>query len=387
MAKGKLGFGWMRLPQKSENPEDIDFEQVNQMVDAYLDAGFDYFDTSYVYHNGKSENAIQRCLISRYPREKFRLASKLPTFAITKEEQVEEIFAQQLEKCGTEYFDYFLLHNVNGIRYEREIKECHMFEHMQQWKKDGKIRHIGFSYHDSADNLDKILSEHPEVEFVQIALNYIDWNAYLIQAKKCYEVIRKHGCQVIVMEPVKGGMLAKVPEKAEALMKQEAPRMSPASWAIRFAAGLDGILTVLSGMSDLAQVEDNISYMKDFQPLNDRELKILKEVSRIYKEEGPVHTADFSKYEEISPKGVSAAAILEAYNNCMLQPNPGFAAEHNYFSVEKAKHGIKTEENCIPLPAVLSEGTDISDMVKEAEGFLNSNLHYSDLIGISICVI
>lgn len=373
MAKGKLGFGWMRLPQKSENPEDIDFEQVNQMVDAYLDAGFDYFDTSYVYHNGKSENAIQRCLISRYPREKFRLASKLPTFAITKEEQVEEIFAQQLEKCGTEYFDYFLLHNVNGIRYEREIKECHMFEHMQQWKKDGKIRHIGFSYHDSADNLDKILSEHPEVEFVQIALNYIDWNAYLIQAKKCYEVIRKHGCQVIVMEPVKGGMLAKVPEKAEALMKQEAPRMSPASWAIRFAAGLDGILTVLSGMSDLAQVEDNISYMKDFQPLNDRELKILKEVSRIYKEEGPVHTADFSKYEEISPKGVSAAAILEAYNNCMLQPNPGFAAEHNYFSVEKAKHGIKTEENCIPLPAVLSEGTDISDMVKEAEGFLNSN--------------
>lgn len=376
MAKGKLGFGWMRLPQKSENPEDIDFEQVNQMVDAYLDAGFDYFDTSYVYHNGKSENAIQRCLISRYPREKFRLASKLPTFAITKEEQVEEIFAQQLEKCGTEYFDYFLLHNVNGIRYEREIKECHMFEHMQQWKKDGKIRHIGFSYHDSADNLDKILSEHPEVEFVQIALNYIDWNAYLIQAKKCYEVIRKHGCQVIVMEPVKGGMLAKVPEKAEALMKQEAPRMSPASWGIRFAAGLDGILTVLSGMSDLAQVEDNISYMKDFQPLNDRELKILKEVSRIYKEEGPVHTADFSKYEEISPKGVSAAAILEAYNNCMLQPNPGFAAEHNYFSVEKAKHGIKTEENCIPLPAVLSEGTDISDMVKEAEGFLNSNAFF-----------
>lgn len=376
MAKGKLGFGWMRLPQKSENPEDIDFEQVNQMVDAYLDAGFDYFDTSYVYHNGKSENAIQRCLISRYPREKFRLASKLPTFAITKEEQVEEIFAQQLEKCGTEYFDYFLLHNVNGIRYEREIKECHMFEHMQQWKKDGKIRHIGFSYHDSADNLDKILSEHPEVEFVQIALNYIDWNAYLIQAKKCYEVIRKHGCQVIVMEPVKGGMLAKVPEKAEALMKQEAPRMSPASWAIRFAAGLDGILTVLSGMSDLAQVEDNISYMKDFQPLNDRELKILKEVSRIYKEEGPVHTADFSKYEEISPKGVSAAAILEAYNNCMLQPNPGFAAEHNYFSVEKAKHGIKTEENCIPLPAVLSEGTDISDMVKEAEEFLNSNAFF-----------
>lgn len=376
MAKGKLGFGWMRLPQKSENPEDIDFEQVNQMVDAYLDAGFDYFDTSYVYHNGKSENAIQRCLISRYPREKFRLASKLPTFAITKEEQVEEIFAQQLEKCGTAYFDYFLLHNVNGIRYEREIKECHMFEHMQQWKKDGKIRHIGFSYHDSADNLDKILSEHPEVEFVQIALNYIDWNAYLIQAKKCYEVIRKHGCQVIVMEPVKGGMLAKVPEKAEALMKQEAPRMSPASWAIRFAAGLDGILTVLSGMSDLAQVEDNISYMKDFQPLNDRELKILKEVSRIYKEEGPVHTADFSKYEEISPKGVSAAAILEAYNNCMLQPNPGFAAEHNYFSVEKAKHGIKTEENCIPLPAVLSEGTDISDMVKEAEGFLNSNAFF-----------
>ena len=370
---GKLGFGLMRLPTLENGT--IDIEQVKQMVDMYLGAGFTYFDTAWMYMGYESEVALRKSLVERYPRDKFTVASKLPIGFLKSKEEQEEIFNKQLEKTGLEYFDYYLVHNVNANTIGN-ARKYDSFKFVADKKKEGKVKHIGFSFHDSPELLEEVLKEHPEVEFVQIALNYIDWNAYLIQAKKCYEVIRKHGCQVIVMEPVKGGMLAKVPEKAEALMKQEAPRMSPASWAIRFAAGLDGILTVLSGMSDLAQVEDNISYMKDFQPLNDRELKILKEVSHIYKEEGPVHTADFSKYEEISPKGVSAAAILEAYNNCMLQPNPGFAAEHNYFSVEKAKHGIKTEENCIPLPAVLSEGTDISDMVKEAEGFLNSNAFF-----------
>lgn len=373
MAKGLLGFGWMRLPQLSAEPADIDYEQVNQMVDLYLDSGFDYFDTSYVYHNGGSETAIYKCLISRHPRDSFRLASKLPTFAITEETQVEQIFSEQLKKCGVDYFDYYLLHNVNGIRYDQIISQCHMFEHMEEWKEDGKIKHIAFSFHDTADVLDKILSEHPEVEAVQIALNYIDWDAYFVQAKACYEVIRKHGRQVIVMEPVKGGMLAKVPKEAEMLMKETHPDASSASWAIRFAASLDGVLTVLSGMSTLEQVEDNVSFMKDFQPLNDRKKEIITETAKIYRESGIAKTADFTPYEAINPKGISAAAILDCYNSCMLQPVPTFGAEHNYFSSEKAKCGLRKDDICIPGEVILADGTNATELVHDAEKFLNDN--------------
>ena len=373
MAKGLLGFGWMRLPQLSPESEDIDYEQVNQMVDLYLDSGFDYFDTSYVYHNGGSETAIYKCLVSRHPRKSFRLASKLPTFAITEEVQVEQIFSEQLKKCGVDYFDYYLLHNVNGIRYNQVIAQCHMFEHMQKWKEEGKIRHIAFSFHDTADVLDKILSEHPEVEAVQIALNYIDWDAYFVQAKACYDIIRKHGRQMIIMEPVKGGMLAKVPKEAEMLMKEANPDASPASWAIRFAAGLDGVLTVLSGMSTLEQVEDNVSFMKDFHPLNDREKEIVTETARLCRMSGIAKTADFKLYEAINPKGISAAAILDCYNSCMLQPVPTFGAEHNYFSSEKAKFGLGKDDICIPGKAVLADGTDVTELVHEAEKFLNDS--------------
>lgn len=376
MDKRNLGFGWMRLPQLSNDPADIDFEQVNQMVDLYLEAGFDYFDTSYAYHNGNSEAAIQKCLVSRYSREQFRLASKLPSFMITEEAQVEEIFARQLAQCGVTYFDYYLLHNLNGIRYEQVVKKCRMFEHMKQWKKEGRIRHIGFSYHDSADVLDKILTEHPEAEVVQIALNYIDWDAYFVQAKACYDVIRSHNRQVIVMEPVKGGMLAKAPEEAEKLMKAERPESSVASWAIRFAAEPEGILTVLSGMSDLEQVKDNLSVMTGYEPLTDREKEILKQTAQIYRREGPAKTADFSQYEAVNPKGISAAAILDCYNSCMLQPNPAFGAEHNYFSSEKAKFGLKQGDSCMPEQVILGDGTDVTELVHEAEVFLNENAFF-----------
>ena len=249
MSSSKLGFGMMRLPQRSPEATDIDFDQVSQMVDRFLEAGFTYFDTSWAYHNGASETAVKRCLVSRHPRDRFVLASKLPTFAITREEEAEEIFAQQLERCGVDYFDYYLLHNVNWMRCRQIIRDAHLFEHMQQWKEQGKIRHIAFSFHDTADVLDQILTEHPEVEAVQIALNYFDWDARYIQARRCYETIRAHGRQVIVMEPVKGGMLAKAPEAAEALMRAQRSEDSIVSWALRFAAGLDGVLAVLSGMS------------------------------------------------------------------------------------------------------------------------------------------
>ena len=373
MKHGALGFGLMRLPQRSAEPTDIDTEQLKKMVDRFLEAGFDYFDTSFVYHNGGSEAAIRECLVERYPRDRFRLASKLPTFAITEEKQVEEIFHRQLENCGVDSFDYYLLHNVNGIRYRQIIRDAHLFEHMKQWKADGKIKHIAFSFHDTADVLDQILTEHPEVEAVQIAVNYYDWNSYLVQSRACYEVIRRHGKQVIIMEPVKGGMLAEAPEAAEGLLRSEHPDWSPAAWALRFAAGLDGVLAVLSGMSTLEQVEENVATLQDVNPLTQQEQRVLEEAARLYRESGPARTDDFFRYEAVSPRGISAAVILDTYNSCMLQPVPTFGAEHNYFSTEKAKHGLRKEDLCIPDAVILADGTDATELVHQAERFLNEN--------------
>ena len=372
----KLGFGMMRLPQLSDEATDIDFEQVSRMVDRFLAAGFTYFDTSWAYHNTASETAVRKCLASRHPRERFVLASKLPTFAITREEEVEPLFAGQLERCGVDYFDYYLLHNVNWMRCAQIIREAHLFDHMKRWKEQGKIRHIAISYHDTADVLDQILTEHPEIEAVQIALNYFDWDARLLQARKCYETIRRHGKLVIVMEPVKGGMLAKVPAEAEQRMRALRPEDSAVSWALRFAAGLDGVLAVLSGMSNTAQMEDNIAAFHHFQPLTETEREVLDRTARLYRESGPAATADFAPYEAIAPRGISAADVLDTWNACMLQPDPTFGAEGNYFSCQKAKCGLHQADRCIPGPAVLADGTDVTALVRRAEDFLGEHTFF-----------
>ncbi len=369
----RLGFGLMRLPLRSADAADIDQEQLCKMVDAFLKGGFNYFDTSWAYHNGGSEAAVRECLVKRHPRDSFLLASKLPTFAIARESEVEEIFQLQRERCGVEYFDYYLLHNVNSMRYQQIIRETHMFDYMKKWKDEGKIKHIAFSFHDTADVLDRILTEHPEVEAVQIAVNYFDWNACLVQAKACYDVIRKHGRQVIIMEPVKGGMLAKAPEAVEKLLQAEHPDWSPAAWALRFAGSLDGVLAVLSGMSTLRQVEENVAVMRDAQPLTEHEREVLAQAASLYRETGPVGTSDFTPYEAVAPKGISAAVILDTYNSCMLQPDPTFGAEHNYFSAEKAKHGLHKDELCIPGEVILKDGRNVTELVHEAEGFLNEH--------------
>lgn len=373
MENGNLGFGLMRLPQRSAESTDIDTEQLNEMVDTFLQAGFTYFDTSWAYHNGGSETAIRECLVKRHPRNRFLLASKLPTFAITKESEVEEIFQQQLDRCGVEYFDYYLLHNVNSMRYRQIIRKTHMFDYMKKWKETGKIKHIAFSFHDTADALDQILTEHPEVEAVRIVVNYFDWNAYLVQSKACYDVIRKHGKQVIVMEPVKGGMLAKVPDAVQELLRAEHLDWSPAAWALRFAGSLDGVLAVLSGMSTLEQVKENVATMQNMQPLTKQEQDILTETARLYRGTGPAGNADFSSYKTINSKGVSAAVILDTYNSCMLQPDPTFGAEHNYFSAEKAKHGLHKDDLCIPGEVILENGVNITEFIHKAEEFLNEH--------------
>ena len=375
MASGKLGFGYMRLPVIGGNPENIDFDQLNKMVDTFIGSGYTYFDTSFAYHNGKSEAALKRSVVDRYPREKFTIATKFPTFILRTEDQIETIFSQQLQNLGVECVDYYLLHILNTKFYNGEdgkggvVKTCHLFEHAQKWKKEGKIRHLGFSFHDSPEVLDQILTDHPEVEFVQIIINYFDWNSYFIASKGCYDVIRRHEKKVVVMEPVKGGVLAKIPEESEAQLRAIRPELSPAGWALRYAGSKDGVLAVLSGMSTLEQVQDNVSAMMGFPVLTAEEQALLEGLAAKQKAEGPEHTADFSRYEALTYHGVSVAAILDSYNSAMVQPNPFFSGEMNYLANKLLSLGTNIRQE-FPEERMLLDGQDITPQVETAWRFL-----------------
>lgn len=366
----KLGFGLMRLPVTDGNPEHIDQEALNQMVDAYLDRGFTYFDTSYVYHNGASERAIRKALVERHDRNTFVLASKFPTFILPSEDKVDSIFQEQLDKCGVEYFDYYLLHNVNRYLYATEIQTAHLFDHMKQWKAEGRIQHIAFSYHDDAAHLDQILTEHPEVEAVQIALNYYDWEEPFMQAKACYEVIRKHGAKVIVMEPVKGGMLAQVPAEIEARMKEIDTVASPASYAVRFAASLEGVLVVLSGMSTMDQLKDNTGYMYNFQPLTEAEQALLQDAKAAYRKQWKYNCADFGLLDQ-NTAGVPISGAIRAYNSLLLQPNPTFGAELNYYKSFRSAYdrSFETADYTAQTQAI-GGAFDVNAALKESIAFL-----------------
>ncbi len=263
----KLGFGCMRLPVKNGDANAIDDERFCKMIDSYMEQGFQYFDTAYPYHNENSERAVKRCLVDRYDRNRFFLATKMPVWLVKEYADYQKLFDLQLERCGVTYFDFYLLHAMNKDR-AAETEKLGGFTFVQKMKAEGKIRHIGFSFHDSADVLEEILSNHPEMEFVQLQINYYDWESDSVQSRKCYEVAERHGVPVIVMEPVRGGMLANMVGEAAGKLKSLDENASFASYAIRFAASLDNVMVVLSGMSDEAQLADNTSYMKDFVPLS-----------------------------------------------------------------------------------------------------------------------
>lgn len=275
--KKNFGFGCMRLPMKGE---EVDIEETNKMVDAFLSNGFNYFDTAHSYIGGRSEKALKTCLTSRYPRDAYILTNKLTAHFFNKEEDIRPLFESQLEACGVDYFDFYLMHAQGKGNFEH-FKKCHAYETALQFKEEGKIRHFGISFHDKAEVLEQILNEYPQVEVVQIQFNYLDYDDPAVESRKVYEVCRKYNKPVIVMEPVKGGNLVNLPEKAQAVL-DELHGGSNASYAIRFAAGFEGILMVLSGMSNMEQMEDNISFMKDFKPLNEEERKAVEKVTDIY---------------------------------------------------------------------------------------------------------
>lgn len=274
---GKLGFGLMRLPRTIRG---IDVKQVSEMVDHFLAAGFTYFDTAYVYPG--SEAAIRRALVERYPRESYTLATKVNAFLMAPNEKAaKNQFTTSLSRTGAGYFDYYLLHALmdnNAQKYEK----YHLWDFVAEKKQEGLIKHIGFSFHGSPALLERLLTEHPDVDFVQLQINYEDWNNPNVNSRKLYEIARAHDKRIVIMEPVKGGRLAKPPKKVQEIFREVNPNASMASWAIRFAASLPGVLTVLSGMSNVAQMDDNLSFMQNFQPLGEKEQEAVRRAQQVF---------------------------------------------------------------------------------------------------------
>ena len=288
------------------------------MIDLYLSRGFQYFDTAWFYHNGQSEAAVKSCLVDRYPRSSFLLADKMPLILVHREEELEEYFQKQLERCGVDYFDYYLIHDMGGDRH-KAAEQMHVFDFLTRKKAEGKAKKIGFSFHDTADVLDEILTQHPEIDFVQLQLNYLDWENETIQSRKCYETARRHGKPVIVMEPIKGGTLARIPAAAEQLFKEASPKHSVASWAIRFAASQENVMLVLSGMSTPEQLEDNLSYMENFRPFTKEEFRLTEKAAEIINESVAIPCTGCSYCITSCPMNIPIPKYFTLYNTDMQE--------------------------------------------------------------------
>ncbi|MBQ3363190.1 MAG: aldo/keto reductase [Muribaculaceae bacterium] len=360
----KLGFGLMRLPLV--NPDDqtsIDIEKFKEMADLFIERGFTYFDTAYPYHGGKSEEALREAVVKRYPRESFTVTSKMPVWAIKEEADMERIFNEQLEKCGLDYFDYYWLHALNRERVAA-IDSVDGWGFVVSKRDEGKIRHIGFSFHDESKLLAEILDKHPEMEYVQLQINYLDWDSPAIESKVCYELCEKHGKPVIVMEPVKGGSLAHVPEAVGRLFKEYNPEASPASWAIRYCASLPNVLTVLSGMSNIEQIDDNTAYMQDFQPFNDEEQAIIAQVTQTIRDAIAIPCTACQYCCDGCPQQIAIPAYFNLYNT--TQQFPGLKSNSKlYYDLLAKSHGRASEcLECGQCEAQCPQHIDIIDNLK-----------------------
>ncbi len=336
----KLGFGFMRLPLKNPNDQtSIDYETLNKMVDLFLERGFTYFDTAWMYMGYESEVALRESLVKRHPRNKFTVASKLPVGYLKSHEEQEQIFNKQLEKTGLDYFDYYLIHNINTDTIGN-VRKYDSFKFIAEKKKEGKIKHIGFSFHDSPEMLEEILKEHPEVEFVQLQINYIDWDNASIQSRRCYEIAQKYNKPVIVMEPVKGGTLAQVPPAVEKIFKDAEPDMSVASWAIRYAASLDGVMMVLSGMSNLPQLEDNTAYMQNFKPLDQKEKQVVEQAVKTLHASVSIPCTACRYCVEFCPMKIAIPDYFALYNaEQQERTDKPFTAQMVYYGNLAKTHG------------------------------------------------
>ena len=351
----KLGMGMMRLPLVDENDQtSIDMEQVNKMVDLYMDAGFNCFDTAFVYHEGVGEAAFRESVVKRYPRDSFKVSTKLPLFVINEESQLEPLFAQQLENCGVDYFDYYMLHNVSGFT-ENAWKNVDLYSFIQKKKEEGYIKHIGISTHGNAEFLEEILFEHPELEFVLLQINYLDWDDEGIESRKCWEVARKYNKKVMIMEPYKGGFLADVPQEAEKLMKDYNPDRSVVSWAMRFVANIDDVCVVYTGASNFEQLESNIEEFKNADPLNDEELAILDEVSEIINSNITVDCTKCRYCVDSCTEEIDIAKIFDLYNKHKLLEKDDWTQFGNAYLNYSKLDGVGIASDCIECENCIEE--------------------------------
>lgn len=336
----KLGFGLMRLPQKDGV---IDVEQVKEMVDHFMEAGFTYFDTAWAYAG--SEDAIRQALVERYPRERYQLATKNAAWINCKtKEEAQAQFDVSLKQTGAGYFDFYLLHNLGESR-SRYFDDFDMWNWVQGKKREGLVKHVGFSFHSTPEELEEILQAHPEMEFVQLQINYADWENPAVQSRRCYEVTRKYGKPVVIMEPVKGGMLATPPSSVERILKEAEPDSSTASWAVRFAADLEGVITVLSGMSTVEQMRDNLSYMKEFTKLTQEQKKTLQKAQEELKKIPLIPCTSCNYCAKVCPMNIGISGSFTAMNYLTLYSDAGMAKHQEAWLV--GGHGKKSADACI----------------------------------------
>ena len=354
----KLGFGFLRLPHiDPANEKDIDFELLCRLVDTFLAGGGKYFDTAYTYLEGGSEEALRRCVVERYPRDAFLLADKLPTWNLKEPTDCRKYFQEQLVRCGVDYFDYYLIHGLNRENYEISRK-CDAFAFLKAQKDRGLIRQMGFSFHDEAALLDRILTEHPEVDFVQLQINYLDWNSPSIQAGDCYAVACRHQKPVIVMEPVKGGMLASLPEEAHGLLQTRHPDWSDAAWAIRFAQDLDNVIVVLSGMNTMEQMKDNL---QDRPVLTAPERTLLEQAAQIICSQTAVGCTGCQYCAPKCPQKIAISRYFALYNEYLRRPadlwksQSAYAALGTGFGKASACVGCGACEACCPQKLPIRE--------------------------------
>ncbi len=362
----KLGFGCMRLPLLDKDDQtSVDMEKFNGLVDTFLEKGFSYFDTALVYHGSQSEVFVREAIVKRHKREDFLLATKLPPRVLKAEEDQEKIFNEQMEKCGVEFFDYYLIHNL-GVSAWQQARQFNSFDFVQKKKQEGKIRNVGMSFHDTPELLDEILSAHPELDFVQLQINYIDWEHIGIQSRRCYEVARKHNMPIIVMEPCKGGNLAQVPPKAEALMKAYNPDASIPSWAIRFAASQEGVIMVLSGMNTMEQVLDNTSYMEDFRPLCEEEYRIIGQVTDIINENTAIQCTNCRYCVDECPQDIPIPDYFALYNSSKRAITDNMSSQFVYYLNLAATHGKAADcIACKQCEAACPQHLEISEFMKD----------------------